>query len=69
MQSSYKNRKNSLELQAYYRQKPSQKSFKRNILFVKFEAFKDVNLATYMRHRKKILKNKPEGTGVFNSSS
>jgi len=31
-----------------------------------FGAFKSMNLATYIRFRKEILKNKPEGTGGFN---
>lgn len=67
-----KNHKNSLEaLQGYHRQKskPSQNlSSKRNILFLKSEDFKDVNLPTYGRHRKESFKNKLERTGGFISS-
>lgn len=39
-----------------------------NILFLKCENFKDMNLATYTRHRKEILKSKSERTGSLIST-
>lgn len=47
-------------------QKPSQNlSFKRNILFFKFEAFKDVNLVTSGDTGQRFLKIKQKGQEVL----